>query len=302
MKCLLDEHKGCGNVSEVQDRATDSENETELNKLNEQINQLSEQIKVIQDFKTNNVTDQTQKVEEIRRQIQEMRTKVNNIFDSLEENICSQAKALGKENTLTMAEEIHQLQNIGKHLKLFTSLIKKVKGEGSDTHLFILLQKLRLDVNDIKHKVLEMRYRENPELKMNVSKLLNKLAELNPEDTHKLVTIETIPELTSPPNFPEKQEVFITKNIAKTTEYEILAKDSSRNAPTYSDALYLTSNQLLLVDSYYKMCCLTETKYNPIKSLKLKKELFRATSLKSGNIALTVVGEKNSTLFQHRTF
>ena len=82
------------------------------------------------------------------------------------------------------------------------------------------------------------------------------------------------------------------KNIAETADYEILAKGPPNNEPTYSDIHYLASSQLLLVDRYNKMCCLTDTKYMPTKSLKLKKMPTRATSLANGKLALTTDNEK----------
>lgn len=292
-RCLLDDHNSCVAYSEIQDRASALQNETDLNELKKQIKTLSEQINLINEFKKTNVAIQKQKVEEIRNQIAELRIKVNKIFDSLEDDIGSQARALVKEYTISTDDEIQHLKNIGKPLKLFDSLADRVKENGSEAHAFILFHKLKLDIMDVKDKVLTMRYCENLELSLNFGDLVNELKQLDPNDTNKLVRVEAIPVLTSPPNFPEEHECFVPKTITNAKVYEILPKETPNYSPTYSDVHYLANNKLFLVDCYsQQMCCMTNTELIPKNCLKLEKTPTRTTSISLDKIALFFENEK----------
>ena len=235
-KCLLENHKYCDDVTEIKDRANAPENETELNRLKGQFKTMSEQIKVIKEFKKNNVTIQKQKVEEIRNQITELRTKVNKIFDSLENEVSSQARALVKEIAIKTDEEVEQLEHIGSPLKLYNSLAEVVKTDGSDAHAFITFHTLRVGILDIKDKIVAMRYSANLELKLSLGDLFGEFERLIcDEDTSELACVEAVPVFTSPANFPEDQECFATKAVTYAKEYEI----RSTNAPKYQSTYIL---------------------------------------------------------------
>ena len=291
-KCLLEDHKGCDAVIELKDRANTLENEIDLNKLKEQFKILSEQISLIKESKKRNIETQKQKVDGIRNQIVELREKVNKIFDSLENDVCSQAKALVKEITITTDEEVQRLEHIGKHLELLNYLAAKVNTDGSDTHGLLVFYNIKAGILVVKDKVLAMRYSEDLELRLSFGDLINELAKLSPEDTSKLACVEAVPFFAPQVNFPEDQECFFKKTITEAKEFDIRPDGAPKDEPKYSDVQYLSDNNLFVVDCYlYNMCRLLDGQYMLIKSKELEKKPTRTTNI-SDKIMLTFENEK----------
>ena len=296
INCIIENHRRCDDVKDLTGLIGKTDTKNELSKMKDQIQNLFLQIKAITDFRKNDVAENKEKVEVICTQIREIRTKLNTVFDALEENVQIKTKAFVKNYTVEADNESKILEEKKQRLTAFLSLIGKIETKGSHSQLFIVLRKLRSKVKNIENETIELgRSCCRHELRLQTEKMLNDLIEIGPNDSSQLaiVTEKDLP-VANLPAFPKNLSDMTAKKVA---EHNILAEASPKNSPTYSGVLYLDTGQLILVDTYYGLCCLADKDYKPIASCYKNfrgnsEKPFCATRVKAGLIAISVPKQK----------
>ena len=300
INCIVENHRHCIGVKDLKDPKSLTNTKTDASKMKDQIQNAFLQIEVIIDFRKNDVAEEKENVELICAQIREIRTKLNTVFDALEDSIQTKTKVFAKNYSVEADDEYMTLKEKKQQLTALLSLIGRIETDGTDSQLFIVIHKLRSKVIDIENEIVDLKSSYcRRALRLQKEKQLNVLMEIGPNDTSKLATVSEELSVVILPAFLKKNLLDMTAK--KISEHYILAKTSPKNEPTYSGVLSLETGQLMLVDNYYGLCCLTDKDYKPTASCYSNPEKpFCATRVKTGLIAVSVPNQKKVYLLSNK--
>lgn len=291
INCIIENHRHCEGVTELKDPVTHSNTKTDVSKVKGQIQNGFLQIKAITDFRKDNMTENKEKIELINVQVREIRTKLNTVFDALEESIQSETKALAKSITIDADNESKALEVKKKRLTAFLSLVEKIETEGSDSQMFVILYNIRSKIIEIEEEIREVGNNcSRHELSLQITEKLNGLMKVSPNDSSELATIkEGLSEVTLP-NCRKKVSL-LNSRAEKIAEHDIELKPSPVGSPTYCGVSTYHKSQLILTDNYNLLCCLTDNSYKATATCRLKENYgipFCVTNVKHALIAISI--------------
>ena len=136
-------------------------------------------------------TDYKKQVEEIGRNLKEIRAKINQIMDSLEEALNDQAKAMAKKHALMTTEVTDSLKEMTCNLQEYKVLTETIETYGSQLHKNKIAKKLMCKIRDqesaILDKISAFRFTE---LSLKPQNNLLEILQIGLNDTHKLAYVE----------------------------------------------------------------------------------------------------------------
>ena len=265
-KCLVTSHRQCQGAKELTGDALEKEAKSESEKLKQTICKLSAYAKIIIEAKTKNIEENKRVTENISKTLQEIRTKINLLLDTLEETTGEQAKAIIKNTEISGEKDKVALNEIVASLDASSSLIDKVVKYGTVGQIYATLDKTKQAFRQCEHSVcaladtLEI---ESPDIVFESS--LGNIIELGPNDTNALAkVIKRRNRITLP--FYEENGSLRNCNITKTIEKSVKENYTVRYSPTYSYVSFLPNDQVVLIDTMNKHCSLTNKAYDVIGS------------------------------------
>ena len=269
-ECILLKHRSCSKVVEIKEIATKESNDRGTEQLKNRIARITAHSKQIIASKKENEIENKQEKDKILANIQEMRRKVNDVFDVLQETITEQCNALTKKNNLVALDDIEILQGINKELSVSDSLVTKLRQNESENLRFVLLRNLKTAVKHHETGVLEMGNAcKKYGFELGTKDILNNIVELGPNDSGKLATVLETEHSTILPEYTERK---LLRNCAvKLKSYhKVVAKNSSSDLPPiYSSIAFLPNKYVFLVDSTYGFCCLLNEDFTMLSSCNL---------------------------------
>ena len=134
-------------------------------------------------------TDYKRQIEEIARKFKEIRAKINQIVDSLEEALNDQAKAMAKQHVLMTTEVIEGLKEMTGNLRVFKGLTETIETCGLQIHqcLVKIIGKIRDQMSAILDTTRAFRFTE---LSLKSQTTLLEILQIGLNDTHKLAYVE----------------------------------------------------------------------------------------------------------------
>ena len=296
--CLIDNHhRHCDTIDKLENEAIKDESNSKVKQIKNQMEWFASQIKVITDFKKTNVADIKRKSEEITDQLTEIRTKLITVLDAVEENVNLQAKAFVKKVAIESEEETAKLNSSNKKLQEYVAFIDSIENLGSSTKLYIVLEKLTSNMDETRKAILEIAETcAVHEIELKFESILEKLLDVNPNDTDRLVSVtkkvseHTVPSLKIP--VPTGKGT----SLEKLAEHAILPTGTDCSAPEYYSIVHLKqAHGKFLVSHCHGFCCSADERYKPTKCFQKENfsgKPFHATSLKNGEIAMSVPEKK----------
>ena len=293
-ECILLKHRSCSKVVEIKGIATKESNDKGTEELKDKIARVTAYSKQIIASKKENEIENKHEKDTILASIQEMRRKVNDVFDVLQETITEQCNALTKKNNLVALDDIEILQGINKELSVSDSLVTKLGQHESENLRFVLLRNLKTAVKHHETGVLEMGHAcKKYGFELGTQDILNSIVELGPNDSDKLATVVETEHSTILPEYTER---LLLRNCAvkqKLSHKVVLKNSSSDWPPIYSSIAFLPNNHVFLVDSAYGFCCLLKEDFTMLSSCNLdqKKESRKphcVTHVKDDIVAISV--------------
>lgn len=127
LTCALANHRKCSQVTELQHRISKEEAGSDSSKLQDSMAGLitfgQSLIEAIKTYETENKAT----IENIGRTMQEMRMKINHLFDAMEQNITQECRAIMKKYSILTEPSLQEAQGIINQLGFSSSLLKTIQ-------------------------------------------------------------------------------------------------------------------------------------------------------------------------------
>ena len=297
--CAVVHHRDCSELAEIKTSVTRKDSEI----LQDKISKLLTYSKSIIETKKSNEAENKKKREKICTSIQEMRMKVNKLFDLLEENTTERCKALTKKYCLAALDDIDKLQVINKELEIFISLIKKSEHYNTSSLDHIILHNLKKAVRQYETTVLEMAHScKKYGFILEVHDRLGNLLDLEPNDTDEMATIGEEESDAILGEYSERK-LFRYCDIKKSSIHKVIVKGSCNEfTPEYRALQFLPNDKLFLADYRYGFCSLVNAEFELVASCNLtthsteQKEESRkpycVTHVKDNTVAISIPTQK----------
>ena len=304
--CRLTDHKLCNSVLTINELVEAEGVKKKKKHMADLITQLSKYVETVVSKIESYTTDYKKQIEEIARKFKEIRGKINQTMDSLEEALNDQAKAMAKQHVLMTTEVIDGLKEMTGNLRVYEGLTETIETCGSQIHQYIVTSKIIGEIKDQESAILEttsaFRFTE---LSLKPQSPLLEILQIGLNDSHKLAYVEE--QTTYNYSLPAYEVASLLEydKITQTCHKLVQENYKGRNEPTYSSLVYLPNDDFVLIDTYYKNdghCILTKGDGTVLASCDFKycsdtstgsSMPYCATVIKSGEIAVSIPEKKN---------
>ena len=306
-ECVIENHRYCDTVEKIESLSSKSENESTITKTKGRVEDTVSQIKDLIDFKkqngSDNVTEVKKKAEMLTDTVKEIRTKINTLFDVLEERIASKAKAISKKCGMEVEEDSSKLKDISKTLTEHITVIDHAVTVASDNQTYVILRNLAIKIEEAAMSFSEACQnccRHGMDLK--IQPILQNLCELGTNDTDQLAEVTEEFEKTPLPGVAESLLCFHRK-VEKVAEHDILPENAPYSYPEYYGMIYTrdprATRRMFLVSTYGRFCCSVDNNYKATECFEngfLTGNPYGLTELKHNVIAVGLPEEKKIVL------
>ena len=301
--CRLSDHKKCNSVLKVKELVEEESANKEKKYMDDLISNLSKYAETVVKTIESCATDYKKQVEEIGRNFKEIRTKINQIMDALEEAINDQARAMAKQHALKTTDVTDSLKEMIGDLHVYKRLTETIDAYGSKIHQCIMSKKLMYKIRDQESAILDTtRAFRFTELSLKPHSSLLEILQIGPNDTHELAYVEEQAVDNRLPTY-ERASLLEYDKITKTCQ-KIVQGNYNRSGYTYySSLVYLPNNDFVLIDTYYDegLCILAKGDGTVLASCDFKycsdpstgsRKPYCATVIKNGEIAVSIPDKK----------
>ena len=301
--CRLTDHKKCNSVLKVKELVEKESAKREKKYMNDLISNLSKYAETVVKTIKSCATDYKKQVKDIGRHFKEIRTKVNQIMDSLEEAINDQARAMAKQHALVTTEVTDSLKEMTDDLHIYKRLTDTIEAYGSKIHQCIISKKLTCKIRDQESAILDTtRAFSFTELSLKPQTTLLEILQIGLNDTHKLAYVEEQAVYNRLPTY-ERASLLEYDEITQTCHKLVPGNYNSTSPPYYTSLVYLPNNDFVLIDTLNDEghCILakgdgTVVAYRDFKycsdTSTGSREPYCATVIKSGEIAVSIPDKK----------
>lgn len=300
LTCYLSHIKNCKHVLEIKQICAHEESiRRKIGNLKDDTLKLSRFAEQITDTLTAAKDVEQRESVDINARLQEIRTTVVKLTDSLEDSVQSQHRTILKQNRIQRSKLTDKLWATRDKLEMNLSLIERLLIIGSNRQLFVAFHKLTQELQQHEGHIIEgCKSYKTSVCKIAESDILSELLSMNMNDTERLVKVEC---QEYSPDFPVYKAArwYTTENLETKT---VLGRCDQHYGPLYTCLLYVTNNTILLIDSRYGQCYLTNEQCDIIASsnfmpngsedVDFKRMPSSATVLHSGEIAISLPEEK----------
>ena len=264
-ECRETIHRSCNRVVSVNECVDENRTREEAQDLLVRLSNLTDLSEAIVRVKNENETVNKKNAERIVEEIQELRRKVNDVFDVLQDSVNQQCKGLTKSYYLVDQDDIGELQETIKTLDMSRTLLTKSLELAPPNLVFILVQSLRKIAEEHETDVLELRNScTRYAMELNVNDLLSKLQQIDLNEASEIATVIGKKSTVSLPAYPNRR-------LIRYCDIDMVGYHTRRK---YQDALYsgmatLPDDRMVLADNATGDCCLISTEYKVIYGLNL---------------------------------
>ena len=301
--CRYIDHKKCNSVLKVKDLVEEESVNREKKYMNDLISNLSKYAETVVKTIKSCATDYKKQVEDIGRHFKEIRTKINQIMDSLEEAINDQARAMAKQHALKTTDVTDSLKEMIGDLHVHKGLTETIEAYGSKIHQCIISKKLMCKIKDQESAILDTtRAFRFTELSLKSQNNLLEILQIGLNDTHKLAYVEEQAVYNRLPTYDGTSLLEYDK-ITQTCHKFVPGNYKGGDNPYYDSLVYLPNNDFVLIDTYNDegYCILAQGDGTVVASRDFKYCLdtstgscrpYCATVIKSGEIAVSIPDKK----------
>ena len=297
LSCVLKDHRKCNSVDTVREFAYKEMKDEAINEVKSTIGKLSAHCQTIIDVKKANENENKNDSAKIIACIHEMRIKINNLLDNLEDTVKQNCKALTKQNSIKALDDIEKLQHITKNLTLSQSMIDKAKRECNMELMYVLIHNTKKQIKKYEDIVLQMSHDvKEYRFKLTVDPTWGAFGALGPNDTARIASVTEYQTLPHLPKYQGRQLLRYC-NVEPVGTHGV---EKDKRGTKYVAILELPNNSLLLCDEIYSHCVILNDKFEREAWItfpenddgKLKIIPHCAAVLKSGEIVISTLGQK----------
>ena len=297
--CVVEIHKHCDSIIDIHSESLNSENKSTVNKTKKRLEELVTQVDALVGAKKDSITEVKQNAEMVIDKVKEIRSKINNLFDALEENIGSKVKALSKKYVIETEDEVAKLKEMRQPLKDLISILEHALSLCSDSQTYITSRKMDQKLEEAENKVLgASRNSRKCDFDLKMKPALQTIFDLGTNDTDRLAEVTEKLENTIVSCAAEKTQSFY-REVEKVAEHDILPANAPSKSPEYYGIIYTgdarATRKMFLVSTYYNFCCSVDNNYKATDCFKhefLTGRPYGLTELKHNVIAVSLPENK----------
>ena len=301
--CRLTDHTKCNSVLKVKELVEKESANREKKYINDLISNLSKYAETVVKTIKSCATDNKKQVEDIGRHLKEIRTKINQIMDSLEEAINDQARAMAMQHALMTTEVTDRLKEMTDNLQVYKGLTETIDAYGSGFHQCIISKNLMCKIRDQESAILDTTHAFRlTELSLKPHIPLLEILQIGLNDTHKLAYVEEQAVYNRLPTY-ERAPLLEYDKITKTCHKYVQGNYKGGDDPYYSPLVFLPNNDFILIDTDNDegYCILAKEDGTVVASRDFKycadtstgsRKPYCATVIKNGEIAVSIPEKK----------
>ena len=247
--CRYTDHKKCDSVLKLIELIEEESAKREKKYMIDLISNLSKYAETVVKTIESCAADYKKQVEEIGRNLKEIRKKINQIMDSFEEAINDQARAMAKQHALMTTEVTDRLKEMTGNLQEYKVLTETIETYGSHFHQYIISKNLMCKIRDQESAILDTsRAFRFTELSLKSQTTLLEIMQIGPNDTHKLAYVEEQAVYNGLSTY-ERASLLEYDKIKKTCHKFVQGNYNSTSSPYYSSLVYLPNDDFMLIDT-----------------------------------------------------
>ena len=304
--CVVENHRHCDHIVDLHtcSKSIRPEIESTVKKTKERLEELVTQVDALVCTRKDNITDTKQKAEMVIDKVKEIRSKINNLFDALEENIGSKVKSLSKKYAIETEDEVVNLKEMRQSLKDHISILEHALSLLSGSQTYITSRKLELKLEEAENKVLEAnKHSRKCVFDLNIKPALQTILDLSTNNIDKLAEVTETFENTIVRGVAEEPQRF-QRGVEKVAEHYIRPENAPSAYSEYYGLIYIrdprATRRMFLVSPYKDFCCSVDNNYKATECFNkefLTGKPYGLTELKHNIIAVSLPENKKIVFF-----
>ncbi|KAK3576260.1 hypothetical protein CHS0354_027062, partial [Potamilus streckersoni] len=257
-----------------------------VSKLNSLVTQLQEVTKE----KETDLEHLKFQVDRLTDEIQDLRQKMNSLFDEIETQVRAEGNRIYKEVSMTLLEQKQQCQSLVAAIQNSKRLLDTVCEHGSQTQVISILLKMEEQMEHYT-KTMDQYKTENTEteVKLELDSHIKTVGEMKWKDC--ITLRHTLTEHLHSTRHIDKNELVLVLRIS----------EFSRHSDCFS-SLYLSGDRFLLAEWKSKKCCMYSPNFDKISELMLSSSSSSLCKAGDSEFAVTLPMERKIKFFTSDTY
>ena len=302
VECAVDKHRHCS-TKKIVELADQHEVETMSKTLVTSFKKLlchtQSVIKMIQEHDQETKSDQEMLLDEFFT----LKQKVTQQFDTLEELLKSESKAMCKEIAIKNLDEIDGLKEFGQRLSVITYLIENLAGKIPAKLACICIHEASNILKQMKKATKDRgQSRDKTSFMLKIENMLKTLLDLGPNELSQIASVQMVNNTIPLPEY-DRDNCLRKCTVKKNRTDTVVAEYSRGLKPCYYGVLFLPDDKMILSDMLFGSVCLTDENSKLISSYRLgdnaptllsnqNLNLICATTMTNKNIAVSVYDKR----------
>ncbi|XP_063418813.1 uncharacterized protein LOC134701602 [Mytilus trossulus] len=146
-KCIVESHKECHDIVNLDDVILNSKTSNALFEIEETLVEVVENIKQIREHQQDNLSTLKERRKEIEEEIEKTRIKINNRLDKLQKDLIKQLNAYKDKENSKIRQLISSLEQKEKEVADCQRNIRNIKQHGTHLQMFLSMKPIQEDIS-----------------------------------------------------------------------------------------------------------------------------------------------------------
>jgi chromosome segregation ATPase len=144
--CIVENHNECKDIAILKDMVKNVKTSVQLNEVEQLIHELKKTVDKIRKDREKNLVDVSEQTRIVECEIRELRTKINNHLDKLQEDLMKELTEEETKITRKTRELLSSLDQNEKDLTEYQTNIVSIRQYASDLQTFLAMKQLETDI------------------------------------------------------------------------------------------------------------------------------------------------------------
>ncbi|CAC5416839.1 unnamed protein product [Mytilus coruscus] len=145
-KCIMESHKGCRDIVELDDAIHNVKTSNAMCEIEETLVEVAKNLQKIRKLQQEKLTTFKESRQEIEKEIKKTRIKINNHLDKLQKDLMKQLYAIEEKENSKICQLLSSLEKKEKEIAECQRNIIDIKQHATDLQVFLSMKKIEEDV------------------------------------------------------------------------------------------------------------------------------------------------------------
>ncbi|XP_063437080.1 E3 ubiquitin-protein ligase TRIM39-like [Mytilus trossulus] len=147
-KCMLQSHKECRDIVDLDDVIQNTETSNALSELEETLAEVSENLQKIRRYKQNNLSTLKERRKAIEKEIKQTKIEMNIYLDKLHEDLMKELYAAEEKENSKICQLLSSLEKKEKEIEECQKHINNIKQHATNIQMFLSVKQIEEDVSN----------------------------------------------------------------------------------------------------------------------------------------------------------